>query len=117
MGCVFIPKEGQGETRVAATPSSVKRLIDAGFTVVGVSPQSPSSHDRFKERYDLPFTLLFDKGKKVIRQFGVDGLLGFGVRRATFVIEPDKKIKGRVVSELSVGNHTDFIREAIAKVS
>ncbi len=92
-------------------------IQNAGFTVVGVSPQSPSSHDRFKERYDLPFTLLFDKGKKVIRQFGVDGLLGFGVRRATFVIEPDKKIKGRVVSELSVGNHTDFIREAIAKVS
>ncbi len=105
-------------TKEACSIRDMHEDIDAaGFTVVGVSPQSTSSHDRFRERYDLPFRLLYDDGKKVIRQFGVDGMLGFGVRRATFVIDPDKTIRGRVVSELSVGNHTDFIREAIASAS
>lgn len=105
-------------TKEACSIRDMHEDIDAaGFTIVGVSPQSTSSHDRFRERYDLPFRLLYDDGKKVIRQFGVDGMLGFGVRRATFVIDPDKTIRGRVVSELSVGNHTDFIREAIARAS
>lgn len=105
-------------TKEACSIRDMHEDIDAaGFTVVGVSPQSTSSHDRFRERYDLPFRLLYDDGKKVIRQFGVDGMLGFGVRRATFVIDADKTIRGRVVSELSVGNHTDFIREAIASAS
>jgi len=92
-------------------------ISGAGFKVVGVSPQSVSSHERFKARHDLPFTLLYDRGKHVIRAFGVDGPLGFGVRRSTFVIGTDKVIKGRVVSDLSVGNHTDFISEAIRNAS
>lgn len=90
-------------------------ISEAGFRVVGVSPQSASSHRRFKQRFDLPFTLLFDRGKRAIRDFGVNGPLGLGVRRATFVIDADKVIRGRVVSDLRVGNHTDFIRDAIAR--
>ncbi len=89
-------------------------IIDAGLNVVGVSPQSIESHRRFKTRHDLPFRLLYDKGKRVIRAFGVDGPMGFGVRRATFLIGEDRTINGRVVSDLFVGNHTDFIRQALA---
>ena len=44
------------------------------------------SHRRFVERYELPFPLLADAGGKVIRAYGVSGPLGFGVRRATFLI-------------------------------
>ncbi|XOV87552.1 MAG: peroxiredoxin [Pseudomonadota bacterium] len=89
-------------------------ISDSGFNIVGVSPQSVDSHRRFKTRHDLPFRLLYDKGKRVIRAFGVDGPMGFGVRRATFLIGEDRTILGRVVSDLFVGNHTDFIRQAIA---
>lgn len=88
-------------------------IAAADVQVVGVSPQSRRSHERFRQRYELPFPLLHDSGKKVIRAFGVDGFLGMGVRRATFFIDTDKTIKGRVVADLSVGSHTDFIKRQL----
>lgn len=90
-----------------------EEVLDANLQVVGVSPQSAGSHQRFKQRHHLPFRLLHDGDKQVIRAFGVDGPFGFGVRRATFLIGTDRKIKGRVVSDLMVGSHTAFIRRAI----
>lgn len=91
-------------------------LLDANLHVVGISPQSASSHERFRKRHNLPFPLLYDEGKKVIRAYGVDGPLGFGVRRATFFIGGDGIVKGRVVSDLFVGSHTDFIRRCVASL-
>ena len=91
-----------------------EEVLDAQMQVVGISPQDVASHERFKARFDLPFRLLFDRDKQVIRAFGVDGPFGFGVRRATFLIGTDKMIKGRVVSDLFAGSHTEFIRKAIA---
>ena len=90
-----------------------EEVVSAHLKIVGVSPQDVATHERFKRRHDLPFPLLFDEGKRVIRAFGVDGPLGFGVRRVTYLIGQDKVIKGRVVSDLLVGSHTRFIREAI----
>ena len=55
----------------------------AKLRVVGISPQSPESHTKFKAKYQLPFTLLSDQGKEVIKMYGVNGPLGLGVRRAT----------------------------------
>ena len=81
--------------------------------IVGVSPQSESSHQRFSDAYELPFPLIPDTGKSIIRNYGVDGPLGFGVRRATFLINQDGVIAKRVVSDLFVGSHTDFIRSVL----
>ncbi|MBC8025148.1 MAG: peroxiredoxin, partial [Steroidobacteraceae bacterium] len=53
-----------------------KELTQAGLTVAGISPQSPDSHKRFREKHGLRFTLLADETKEVIKMFGVDGLLG-----------------------------------------
>ena len=89
-------------------------IVDAGIKVVGISPQSERTHQRFKEQFNIPFPLLFDKNKKVIRAFGVNGPLGFGVRRATYLISKEKHIENRVVSDLFVGSHTQFIKEVIA---
>lgn len=89
-------------------------IVDAGIKVVGISPQSERTHRRFKEQFNIPFPLLFDKNKTVIRAFGVDGPLGFGVRRATYLISKEKHIENRVVSDLFVGSHTQFIKEVIA---
>jgi peroxiredoxin Q/BCP len=88
-------------------------IEEVGIRVVGVSPQSESSHLRFTNRFELPFTLLCDPSKKVIRSFGVDGPLGFGVRRATFLIGRDGKVKNRVVADLMIGSHISFIRKII----
>ena len=90
-------------------------ILDVGVNVVGISPQSERSHQRFKDQFKLPFPLLFDKNKKVIKAFGVDGPFGMGVRRATFLIGQDKKIENKVVSDLFVGSHTQFIKEVISQ--
>jgi thioredoxin-dependent peroxiredoxin len=82
--------------------------------IVGVSPQNAASHARFRAQYQLPFPLLCDQNKQIIRAFGVDGPLGFGVRRATFLIGTDRRIANRVLSDFFVGNHTDLIKQVIA---
>ena len=88
-------------------------ILGADLKVVGVSPQSVASHQRFKTSHKLPFPLLFDEGKKVVRAYGVDGPMGFGVRRTTFLINAGKKIMNRVNSEFFVGSHIKFIEAAI----
>lgn len=90
-------------------------IVAVGVKVVGISPQNERSHQRFKQKFNIPFPLLFDKSKKIIRAYGVDGPFGMGVRRATFLINKDKKIENRIVSDLFVGSHTQFIKEVISE--
>ena len=89
-------------------------IAEAGVRVVGVSPQGPESHRKFGERHRLPFTLLADEEKEAVRAYGVDGPLGLGVRRATFLIGSDGVVKDSVVADLLIGRHEAFIRRAIA---
>ena len=84
-------------------------IIAAGQQVVGVSPQGVSSKKRFQDAYNLPFRLIADPRKKLIRAFGVDGLLGFGVRRATFLVDTDGVIRERHVSDFDPGSHASFV--------
>jgi thioredoxin-dependent peroxiredoxin len=70
-----------------------------GAAVFGVSPDSVKSHDKFVEKFKLPFTLLSDEDKKIVEAYGVWGEKTFmgrkylGVYRVTFLIGPDGKIK------------------------
>ncbi len=89
-------------------------LASVDVQIVGISPQSAASHRRFRESFSLPFPLLCDERKEVIRAFGVDGPLGFGVRRATYLIGKDRSIKNRVVADIFLGSHMDLIRQVIA---
>ena len=89
-------------------------ILDAGVRVVGISPQDGASHTRFKAKYGLQFTLLADEDKAVVKAFGVDGPLGIGVRRATYLIGKDGMIKDMVLADVRVSQHGDFIRRAIA---
>ena len=84
-----------------------------GTQVVGISPQSFSSHQRFARSFSVPFPLLSDSDKKTIRAYGVDGPLGFGVRRATFLIDSEKIVRNRVVADLFLDSHTQLIRKTI----
>ncbi len=88
-------------------------VADVGTQVVGVSPQSVASHRRFASSFSLPFPLLADTRKAVIRAYGVDGPLGLGVRRVTFLIDRSKTIRNRVVSDLFVGSHTDLLKQTL----
>ena len=104
-----------GCTREACSIRDLHREIGrAGLTVAGISPQSPESHKRFREKYNLPFTLLADETKEVIRMFGVNGPLGFWVQRVTYLIDQNRVIKGRVKAHFSIAEHEAFIKQAVA---
>jgi peroxiredoxin Q/BCP len=89
-------------------------LVTAGLQIAGISPQGAESHQRFAEKYQLPFLLLSDVEKTVIKDYDVNGPLGFGVRRATFLIDQDGVIRDAVLADLRIGQHEEFIRQAIA---
>jgi peroxiredoxin Q/BCP len=90
-------------------------ISDVGIRVIGVSPQDEDSHTRFRQKHRLPFTLLTDPSKTVVKAYGVDGPLGFGVRRATFLIGQDRRIEDVVMADLMIDRHSDFIRQAVAR--
>ncbi len=89
-------------------------IQSVGLTVVGVSPQDPDSHRRFRDAHDLPFPLLSDTDKTVAKAYDVDGPMGIGVRRATYLIDADGKIQDAVQADIRVSRHADFIRRAVA---
>src|ERR1700679_3468400 len=70
-----------------------------GAVVLGVSPDSVKSHDKFVEKFKLPFTLLADEDKKIVGAYGVWGEKTFmgrkymGTHRVTFLIGGDGRIK------------------------
>jgi peroxiredoxin Q/BCP len=70
-----------------------------GAVVLGVSPDSAASHDKFVEKFKLPFLLLADEDKKIVNAYGVWGDKSFlgriyqGTRRVTFLIGGDGRIK------------------------
>jgi len=93
-------------------PAPAAELVAPDVRVVGISTQGADSHSRFKAQYSLPFTLLSDVDKTVVRAYGVNGPLGFGVRRATFLLNQDQIVANRVVSDLFVGPHSDLLKGA-----
>ena len=70
-----------------------------GVIVLGVSTDSPKSHDKFIAKYQLPFTLLVDDEKKIVEAYGVWGEKSFlgkkylGTHRVTFLVGPDGRIR------------------------
>jgi len=88
-------------------------LRKAKLRVVGVSPQDSASHRKFAERHGLNFLLLADPDKRTVKAYGVDGPLGLGVRRGTYLIGADGKIQASVLADLRIGAHEQFVRKAI----
>jgi peroxiredoxin Q/BCP len=90
-----------------------QELMKAKLRVVGVSPQDVDSHRRFADKHHLNFPLLADPDKTVIKAYDLDGPLGFGVRRGTYLIGPDGRIQDAVLADLRIGEHEAFVRAAI----
>tara|TARA_B100000963_G_scaffold336657_1_gene331919 strand:+ start:383 stop:844 length:462 start_codon:yes stop_codon:yes gene_type:complete len=94
-----------------------KLLQEKGFIVLGVSPDSSKSHQKFIDKYNLPFSLIADEDKAVIKSFGVWGPKKFmgkeynGVLRTTFVIDEDGVIE-KVFSKVKTKDHTNQILES-----
>ena len=91
----------------------------AGAIVLGVSPDDEGSHVKFKQKYELPFTLLADKDHSVAEQYGVWGEKSYagrkylGVKRSTFVIDEAGLVK-KVMHNVKPATHADDVLAALA---
>ncbi|HLO86780.1 MAG TPA: peroxiredoxin [Nostocaceae cyanobacterium] len=65
----------------------------AGAEVIGVSGDSRESHQRFAAKYNLPFTLLSDKGDQVRKQYGATAAFGLFPGRVTYVIDQEGVVR------------------------
>jgi len=77
------------------------RLDELDADVVGVSPQSLDSHERFRAQYGLTVPLLADPERSMIRAYGVLGPGGL-VRRSIFIVDPDGIVRYRHVALLGL---------------
>ena len=93
-------------------------LTSKGFEVIGVSPDSEKSHTNFINKYDLPFNLVADTEKEVLKAYGAWGLKKMygkeyeGVLRTTYVIDEDGKIL-KVFKKVQTKDHTAQILKAL----
>jgi peroxiredoxin Q/BCP len=89
-----------------------------GAVVLGVSPDSEGSHVKFREKYELPFTLLADTDHHVAERYGVWGEKNYrgrtymGVKRWTFVIDEDGTVK-KVFPDVKPAEHADNVLAAL----
>ena len=92
----------------------------AGVVILGVSPDTPKKHTKFKEKYNLPFTLLADESHQICELFEVWGRKKFmgreydGVFRTTFVIDPTGKIV-KVFENVKPEGHSAQVLAALGK--
>ena len=86
--------------------------------VLGISGDKPSAQKKFREKYDLPYSLLADEDKSVAKKFGVlkeKSLYGrkyMGIDRTTFVINPEGKIAA-VINDIKPDEHAEAVLAAI----
>ncbi|HVY70535.1 MAG TPA: thioredoxin-dependent thiol peroxidase [Verrucomicrobiae bacterium] len=89
-----------------------------GAVVLGVSADSAKSHDKFIKKRKLPFTLLADEEREIVRAYGVWGektFLGrhyFGIHRVTFLIGPDGMIR-KIWSKVKPDEHAEEVLAAL----
>lgn len=110
----FYPKDNtSGCTAEACNLNdNYSALTEKGYEVVGVSPDSASSHLKFIAKYNLAFNLIADTEKRILETYGVwaeksmYGRKYMGVLRTTFVIDENGFIE-KIVTQVNTKNHTE----------
>ena len=93
-------------------------LEKRGLVILGVSPDDEKKHKKFEEKYELPFTLIADPGKKIVDKYGVWGeknLYGrkdMGLHRTTFLID-EKGIIQKIFRKPKSKIHSEEILKAL----
>lgn len=117
----FYPRDDTpGCTKEAQGFRDLWKLIQQeGAVVIGISPDGQASHEEFKTKYDLPFPLLSDPDKKVMRKYGAFGeKMMYGKRtqaviRSTVWIGPDGKVKRHWPKVAKAADHPAQVLEAL----
>ncbi len=95
-----------------------ENIQKSGAVVLGISRDTPKSQNKFKEKYDLPYTLLADVDETVCKQFDVlkeknmYGKKVMGIERTTFLIGPDQHLV-KVFSKVKPEGHAEEVLQAI----
>lgn len=117
----FYPKDDTSgcTAQACGLRDSWSRVSEWGVPVFGVSPDSVTSHAKFRAKYDLPYRLLADEGHRLAEAYGVwvqktfAGREYFGNERTTFVVGPDGRIE-HVLPRVKPDEHVDRLLEALA---
>jgi Peroxiredoxin len=115
----FYPKDDtSGCTLEAQAFQSLRKQFEAADTeIVGISPDSLKSHDRFRAKYGLDFPLASDETKAMLEAYGVwaeksmYGRKYMGVERTTILIDRDGKV-ARIWPKVKVPGHAEEVLEA-----
>lgn len=115
----FYPKDSTpGCTAQACNlRDNYQHLLATGYKVVGVSADNEKSHLKFIEKYNLPFPLIADTDKEIVKAYGVWGPKKFmgrafdGISRTTFIIDPAGFIS-EIISAVDTKDHTKQILKA-----
>jgi peroxiredoxin Q/BCP len=89
--------------------------------ILGVSIDSPERHQKFIEKYDLPFTLISDVDQKVVNKYGVwqekklYGRTFMGIVRSTFIIDKSGVVR-KIFPKVKVKGHIDEVMEALKEL-
>jgi peroxiredoxin Q/BCP len=117
----FYPKDDTPgcTTQACGIRDAYADFQQAGAVVLGVSPDDEASHVKFREKFQLPFTLLADTDHAVAEQYGVWGEKKYmgrtymGVNRSTFVIDADGTVK-KAFHDVKPATHADDVLAALA---
>jgi peroxiredoxin Q/BCP len=117
----FYPKDDTpGCTKEACGfRDAMAKLARHKAVVLGVSPDDPESHERFRQKYKLPFTLLADVDHKVAEKYGawreknMYGKKSMGIARSTFIIDADGKV-AKVFKAVRADGHAEQVLAALA---
>jgi thioredoxin-dependent peroxiredoxin len=85
----------------------------AGAEILGISADSRESHERFKEKYSLPFTLLADPEHLLAEPYGVGKEGKRSYERSTFVIDPEGNV-AKIMRRVSPDSHADDVLAVLA---
>ena len=116
----FYPKDDTPgcTTQACGIRDSYDAFAERGAVVLGVSPDSETSHVKFKEKYGLPFTLLADPEHRVAEEYGTwvekknYGKTYMGVERSTFLIDSEGRV-AKVMRRVKPDTHADEVLAAL----
>ena len=116
----FYPKDDTPgcTTEACEFRDAYDRFREQGVEILGVSPDTEASHQKFKSKYELPFTLLADPEHEVAEAYGVwkekrnYGKTYHGVDRSTFVIDAEGKV-GRAMRGIKAAGHAAQVLETL----
>jgi thioredoxin-dependent peroxiredoxin len=110
----FYPKDNTpGCTRQACgIRDAWSEFQRAGAEVFGISADTQASHERFKSKYSLPFTLLADPERKLAEPYGVGREGKSSYERSTFVVDADGNV-ARIMRRVNPDRHADEVLAAL----